>query len=82
VTSGHFTEGAEQEAQEPTKVPIALIDGARLVHLMLEFGIGARQQSYKPYSLQPESLTLEKLEELAGQATAYGDSQAAVAATN
>jgi restriction system protein len=45
VTSGHFTDSAEREAQEPTRVPIALIDGAKLVEFMLEFGIGAREQS-------------------------------------
>lgn len=73
VTSGTFTPGAEQEAEDPTKSPIALINGEKLMNLMLEFSIGAREKSYKVYSLQSESLTLEKLKEVAGPATADGE---------
>lgn len=68
VTSGRFTDEAKQEAREPTKVPIALIDGSRLVDLMLELNIGARQHSYAVYTHSPESLTLDSLKEHADQA--------------
>ena len=72
VTSGRFTDEAEQEAREPTKVPIALIDGSKLVDLMLELGIGARQQSYAVYTHSPELLTLDSLKERAGESLSNG----------
>jgi HJR/Mrr/RecB family endonuclease len=61
VTSGTFTEGAKEEAKVATKAPIALIDGARLVDILLEKNIGASEKVYKVYSLEPEALLLERL---------------------
>jgi len=61
VTSGNFTDVAEEEARDLTKAPIALIDGRKLVDLLLEHEIGAKQKIYKVYTLEPESLSLENL---------------------
>jgi restriction endonuclease Mrr len=69
VTSGRFTPAAEEEARDPTKTPIALLNGTRLIELLLEFGIGARQKTYKVYSVDRASLTLESLKERAAEAT-------------
>jgi restriction system protein len=73
VTSGHFSVGAEAEAHEPTKVPIALVNGSKLVELLLEIGIGARQQTFKVYTLDPEALSLERLKERAIEVFAASD---------
>jgi hypothetical protein len=70
VTSGRFTPAAEEEAKDPTKTPIALMNGSRFVNLLLEFGIGARQKTYKVYSIEPSTLLLENLKERAGEAVA------------
>jgi restriction endonuclease Mrr len=62
VTSGSFTDGAEEEARDRTKPPIALVNGARLVELMLDHKIGVRRELVSVYSLDFESLELEALQ--------------------
>ena len=62
VTSGSFTEGAEAESQDLTKAAIALMNGSRLVELLLEHQIGVRQKIFKVYSLDPASLDIDALQ--------------------
>lgn len=70
VTSGRFTPAAEAGAKDPTKTPIALINGSQFVSLLLEFGIGARQKSYKVYSLDVSTLSLDNLKDRASAVAA------------
>lgn len=42
VTSGVFTQQAEQQATSPGYKPIDLIDGERLIDLLIEHGVGTR----------------------------------------
>ncbi len=70
VTSGRFTPGAEEEAQESTKIPIALINGSRLVDLLLKFGIGATQKTYKVYTVDRKALSLDSLKDRANETLA------------
>lgn len=40
ITTSSFSSGATKEAIQPDKAPIALIDGDKLVTLLMEHGIG------------------------------------------
>jgi hypothetical protein len=62
VTSGQFTSGAVEEANDPTKPPIALIDGSRLTELLLEHKIGVEHRNVTLYSLKLGDLSQEQLE--------------------
>jgi hypothetical protein len=62
VASGYFTDEAIQEAREPTKVPITLIDGSRLTQLLLQHEIGVRHNKVTLYSLKIADLSQEELE--------------------
>lgn len=44
VTLGTFSEGTKQAAFEHGAVPITLIDGERLLDLLIEHGIGVRKR--------------------------------------
>lgn len=73
ITSGRFTEGAELEAREATKTPIALINGPKLVDLLLEHNIGATLKTYRVYTLDSESISLDTLKRQAEDATGRDD---------
>jgi restriction endonuclease Mrr len=62
VTSGGFTQGAVEEAKEPTKVPIALIDGRKLTELLLDHEIGVRHERVTLYRLELADLSPDQLE--------------------
>jgi len=62
VTSGNFTHEAAEEAKDPTRTPIALIDGRKLAELLLDHEIGVRQQKVTLYRLEPSDLSQEQLE--------------------
>ncbi len=53
VTTSSFTAGAKQAAQDAT-VRIVLIDGLRLAELMIEYGIGCREE---------QTISLKKVDE-------------------
>jgi HJR/Mrr/RecB family endonuclease len=61
VTAGTFTASAITEAQEPGKVPIGLIDGAKLLDIMVQHRIGVEEKSFPALSLVPETLSIENL---------------------
>jgi restriction endonuclease Mrr len=62
VTSGHFTDGAIEEAKDPKKVPITLIGGLRLTQLLLEHEIGIEHNKVTLYHLRLGELSQEQLE--------------------
>lgn len=61
VTSGVFTAGAIEEARAPAKTPIGLIDGAKLIEIMTERGIGVSEKKFLALQLHRDQLTLEYL---------------------
>ena len=67
VTSGQFTEEAREEAKDPHKARIALIDGSKLVELLLEHELGVEHVNVRLYRLKLNDLSKEKLEELIGE---------------
>lgn len=58
ITTGTFTRDARQEAAAPNKVPIALVDGERLVDLLLQKRIGVVCRQVEIFDLDLESLEL------------------------
>ena len=62
VTSGGFTNGAREEANDPHKVPIALIDGAKLTELLLAHQVGVEHVNLTLYRLKLDELSKEQLE--------------------
>jgi len=64
VTCGTFTPGAVAEASAAGRTPIALVNGAQLVDLLMDHEIGVRATSRKTFIIDSESLMLERLETL------------------
>jgi len=62
ITSGQITEEAREEANDPHKIPIALIDGYKLTDLLMEHEIGVEHVNVKLYRLTLDDLFRERLE--------------------
>lgn len=54
ITTSKFSEGAIAEAKALGKVPISLIDGSKLLDLLIECKIGVVSELYTVYSLDEE----------------------------
>lgn len=67
ITSGSFADSAREEAEALGKTPIALLDGGRLVDLLLQTGLGARQSSVALYRLNLDDLDRDTLEAVVEQ---------------
>jgi restriction system protein len=52
VTTSDFSPGARTEARDPTKAPVALVDGDDLVILLIEHGMGVRRDKYDLLELE------------------------------
>ena len=62
ITTGDFSKGAREEARAPGKIPISLIDGDRLIDLIVEHQIGVRVEEHKVLALDPSDDTDEGTE--------------------
>jgi HJR/Mrr/RecB family endonuclease len=62
VTSSGFSDGAREEAQDPTKAPIALISGQKFAELLLKYQIGIQHIDRKLYRLALDDIAQEKLQ--------------------
>jgi hypothetical protein len=62
VTSSHFTKEAKAEAKDSTKAPIALIDGAQLIKLLMSCKIGAEHRQVTLHHFTPKGLSQDELE--------------------
>ena len=69
VTSGTYTPAAMVEAQEAGKTPVGLIDGNRLIEIMIENRIGVSEKAFPALSLEPQRLTIEELSDAAERAS-------------
>ena len=54
ITTSKFSNGAVLEAQAPGKVRISLLDGEKLLDLLMEHRIGVTAEAYTVYSLDDE----------------------------
>lgn len=55
VTTGGFAKGAVEEAKQSDKTPIALMDGAQLVQLLIENDIGVQRTTYNLLALNDDN---------------------------
>jgi HJR/Mrr/RecB family endonuclease len=62
VTSGQINDNARKEAMAPGKVPIALVDGAKLVEFLLDHGIGVEHANVTLYRLRLDELSMDYLQ--------------------
>ena len=60
ITTAGYTKDAQREAQQEGKTPISLIDGARLVDLLVEHQIGVRRTQVPLLQLNLEELMVEE----------------------
>ena len=65
VASSGFTDEAREDAQDPTKAPIALIGGQEVAELLVKYEIGVQHIERKLYRLAIADLTPEKLQDVA-----------------
>ncbi|MEQ1503200.1 MAG: restriction endonuclease [Myxococcota bacterium] len=57
ITTAAFSQGARAAAFDVGVAPIQLIDGDRLVSLLVDYGIGIKQQAVKLWRFDPEPFT-------------------------
>ncbi len=54
ITTSNFSKGAKEEAEQPNKTPIALMNGTQLVQLLIENDIGVQRTPYNLFALSDE----------------------------
>ncbi len=54
ITTSNYSKGAQQEAQEPGKTPISLVNGDQLLDLLIKHSIGVTQEQHFLLSLDEE----------------------------
>jgi restriction system protein len=52
ITTSDFSKGAIEEANQPDKTPVALMNGEQLVTLLMEYNIGVRRMSHDLFELE------------------------------
>jgi restriction system protein len=62
ITSGGFSQEAISDAEDGKKARITLIDGNRLIDLLVEYQIGVQQDSMLIFRLALDNLSAEKLQ--------------------
>ncbi len=56
ITTGHFSKGAQEAAFERGAAPITLIDGEKVLDLLIEYGIGVKKNAVYYYEFTPDDL--------------------------
>jgi len=54
ITTSDFSAGAKREAERPNAVPVALLNGDKLVELLAEYQVGIRRQTHDLVELESE----------------------------
>jgi hypothetical protein len=52
ITTSDFSAGAKREAERPNAVPVALMNGDKLVELLAEYQVGIRRQAHDLFALE------------------------------
>ncbi|MDQ6770524.1 MAG: restriction endonuclease [Gemmatimonadota bacterium] len=66
ITLGGFAKGTKEAAFERGAAPITLIDGERLLDLLIDKSIGVRTESVKVLELDVAAFASDMLEETGG----------------
>ena len=59
ITTSDFSPGAEREAAQKDKTPIALMNGEKLVALLMRYGIGVQISRTKLFEIEESELVME-----------------------
>jgi HJR/Mrr/RecB family endonuclease len=54
VTTSDFTKDAIKEAKAPNKMPVALVNGEKLIDLLFKYQVGVKESTVSVYSLDSE----------------------------
>lgn len=54
ITTSDFTKGAQEESRAANKMPVSLINGEKLLSLLIKYGVGTREETVTIYSLDNE----------------------------
>lgn len=57
ITTGGFSKGTLEAAFEPGAAPIAVIDGQKLIDLLIEHRIGVRKKSIEVWEFDEEAFS-------------------------
>ncbi len=57
ITTSDFSKGALKEANQPNKTPVGLMNGEKLVSLLMEYNIGVRRMSHDLFELEEQVIT-------------------------
>ncbi|MFC1585741.1 restriction endonuclease [Fibrobacterota bacterium] len=59
ITTSDFTKDAIEESKAPNKMPVSLVNGEKLLSLLIKNGIGVKREDVTIYSLDTEFFTNE-----------------------
>lgn len=59
ITTSDFSVGAKREAERPNAVPVALMNGDKLVELLAEYQVGIRRQAHELFELGEEATVIQ-----------------------
>jgi len=74
ITTSDFTKAAIEESKAPNKMPVALVNGERLIELLIKYGVGVKKEIVSLYSFDDEYFDNE--EEVNRKAQTYGKNRA------
>ena len=63
ITTGDFSKGTKDAAFEAGAAPITLINGQKLIDLLIEYGLGVRKKTIEVWELDEQSLVAGEEEE-------------------
>lgn len=55
ITTSDFSVGAKREAERPNAVPVALMNGEKLVELLAEYQVGIKRQAHDLFEIEEET---------------------------
>ena len=54
ITTSEFTKDAINEAKASNKMPVALVDGGKLIDLLFKYKVGVKEETVSVYSIDSE----------------------------
>lgn len=57
ITTSEFSSGAKREAERPNAVPVALMNGEKLVELLAEYQVGIKRQAHDLFEIEEDAET-------------------------
>ncbi|MDL5045915.1 restriction endonuclease [Oscillatoria amoena NRMC-F 0135] len=64
ITTSDFTKDAIEESQAPNKMPVSLVNGSKLIELLIKHGVGIKKQELTVLSIDEEYFKNSSSEEM------------------